>query len=389
MKYIFFILLIFICFFGFSSPIHFFSGSYSELREEARRSQKYIFIDFYADWCRPCLMMQSTTFVDDTLGDFVNLHLLAFKVNCDKDSLLAKEFHVPNLPYWVIMSPEGEVKYSYNGFADADFVLFYAKQVLNFSEQKYYYQQHPNDVDALQDYAASLVKYYPDSAEHVVEQFLYKVAPEKWVIYPYWNVTNLYIFHVESPVFQYITKNAFVCKKEQEQVSDYIDEVLVKTHARVFKNKDRNLLETYKEAYTTAMMQLKRWSFAPEACKGEIELDFLALEKNELAFINLAKRLLTEHFLSISDKYADFSILAAKTFKSAETLTLADTWAKKSTELDNMSSKAFYAQSYIRFRKGDLSNAMRFADKAKLLALTPAEKGAAEDLIQKIQNRSK
>lgn len=389
MKYISSILLVFSCFYGFTSPIHFFSGSYAELREEARRSQKYIFIDFYTDWCRPCLMMQSTTFLDDTLGNFFNEHLLAFKVNCEKDSLLAKEFKVPTFPYWIIMSPDGEVKYSFDGFADADFVLFHAKQVLNFSDQKYYYQLHPNDVEAIDAYAASLVRYYPDSADKVVELFLLKVPATKWVIYPYWNLTKKYVFHIESPIFQYITKNASSCKKEQEQVTAYIDEVLSKTHAIVFKHKDRLLLETYKDTYTTAMMQLKRWTFAPEACKGEIELDFLAIEKNELAFIVLAKTLLAEHFQSISEKYADFSILAAKSFKSEETLALAELWAKKSIELDNLSSKAFYAQSYIRFRKGDLPNAMRFSDKAKLFALTPAEKGAAEDLIQKIQNKSK
>lgn len=389
MKYISSILLVFSCFYSFSSPIYFFSGSYAELREEARRSQKHIFIDFYTDWCRPCLMMQSTTFIDDTLGNFFNQHLLAFKVNCEKDSLLAKEFQVPTFPYWVIMSPQGEVKYSYNGFADADFVLFHAKQVLNFSDQKYYYQQHPNEVDALDGYAASLVKYYPDSAEKEVETFLLKVPPTKWVVYPNWHLINSYIFNIESPVIQYIIENAATCKKEQSELPDYIDEVLQKGHARAFKSMDREYLEIYKEAYTKAMIKLKKWNFPPEACKGEIELDFLAKAKEEHAFIKLANSLLTQYFYSISEKYAKFSVLGAKTFKAAETLNLAEEWAKKAVELDNLNSNAWFSQAYIRFRKGDLPNALRFVEKAKLLALTPAEKGAAEDLFQKIQNRNK
>ena len=85
----------------------------------AKEQNKPVMIDFYADRCGWCLMLDNETYMDPeviaTSKEFVNI-----KVDTDVDYKLAFEYGVENLPTIVFTDPNGEETYRVVGYRDGD-----------------------------------------------------------------------------------------------------------------------------------------------------------------------------------------------------------------------------------------------------------------------------
>ena len=82
--------------------------SWEEAKSRAESEGKLIMIDFYADWCKPCKQLDSTTYSDEDLGAFLNENVVSLKVNVDKSSLDG-QYKVSAIPTIVFVSTEGVV----------------------------------------------------------------------------------------------------------------------------------------------------------------------------------------------------------------------------------------------------------------------------------------
>jgi thioredoxin-related protein len=62
---------------------------FRQLEDSLAMNPKKIFIDFYADWCAPCLKMQKDVFTKSAIIKELNLHYYAVKMNVEsKDTIV-------------------------------------------------------------------------------------------------------------------------------------------------------------------------------------------------------------------------------------------------------------------------------------------------------------
>ena len=81
-------------------------------------------IDFYADWCGPCIAMKP--FVDQVEKDFKD-KLTVRNVNVDEDSNDAAKYGVVSLPTFIILDEEGKVVAKRLGASPKDQFLEWVK----------------------------------------------------------------------------------------------------------------------------------------------------------------------------------------------------------------------------------------------------------------------
>jgi thiol:disulfide interchange protein len=90
-----------------------------EALAQARKENKPVVIDFFAEWCAPCQRMEKTTFKDR--GVAVLLERCVFiRVDTDKHPDIAKRMAVEGLPDIRFVLPDGRVIKQLRNFQDAE-----------------------------------------------------------------------------------------------------------------------------------------------------------------------------------------------------------------------------------------------------------------------------
>ena len=81
-------------------------------------NNKYVLVDFYADWCGPCKMVGPVLEALDAEND----QLTIVKVNVDNELDLASKYGVQSIPNMIFFK-EGKAVTQIIGFANKDAIL--------------------------------------------------------------------------------------------------------------------------------------------------------------------------------------------------------------------------------------------------------------------------
>lgn len=74
--------------------------------QTATNNDQILIIDLSATWCPPCREMDRTTWVDSDVVSWINTNAVAFQIDVDKDSNLARQFDTQFLPTIIAVDPK-------------------------------------------------------------------------------------------------------------------------------------------------------------------------------------------------------------------------------------------------------------------------------------------
>jgi thiol:disulfide interchange protein len=98
--------------FSAHAQIKFQKLNLEEAKKSAAIDNKLIFIDFRANWCKPCIEMERTTFMDKQVGTAINVRYIPITADVDFFNWMdAQEYYnVSVLPTILILDHNGVVQ---------------------------------------------------------------------------------------------------------------------------------------------------------------------------------------------------------------------------------------------------------------------------------------
>ncbi len=108
---------------------------YKDGIEAAQKENKQVLLDFFADWCGPCKMMDSQVYADPkvitALQDFV-----CIKIDVDRDQRVTFAYRAQYLPTTVVLNTYGEIIDRRSGFMPRDMFLRFLKTAKEHASKK-------------------------------------------------------------------------------------------------------------------------------------------------------------------------------------------------------------------------------------------------------------
>ncbi|MCR8666549.1 thioredoxin fold domain-containing protein [Aestuariibaculum sp. M13] len=162
--------------------IHFEKGSFQQAFDKAKKENKVLFVDGYADWCAPCKKMAKTVFMEEEVGAYFNEHFVSYKLNIEKGNgpKLKEKYGIQGLPSYVFIDANDEVVYRSSSAMPAEEFLSEAKAAMasannpnSIARLSELYNKNKEDEALLAKYLDKLLEVKTDkNYTDILEQYL-------------------------------------------------------------------------------------------------------------------------------------------------------------------------------------------------------------------------
>lgn len=103
-----------------AQTVSFIKNDWEKARKESARTKKYLFVDAYTDWCYWCKVMDSKTFTDKKVAEFMNANFVNAKLEMEHGYgvNVAAKYNVNGFPAFLIFTPEGKLVSKISGYSE-------------------------------------------------------------------------------------------------------------------------------------------------------------------------------------------------------------------------------------------------------------------------------
>ncbi|UIR55320.1 thioredoxin fold domain-containing protein [Sphingobacterium sp. SRCM116780] len=373
---------------------------WNQIKEKAKKENKYIFVDVFTTWCGPCKYMSSTVFPQQKVGDFFNAQFVSTKIQMDKTDKdnegvkswyneaerFAKDYNIVAYPTFLVFSPQGELVHRMVGGGEADEFIARAKEALN-PETQYYtllktFENNPTDLPLAHRMVKAANTAYDEATVIKVEDIILShTRPE--------DLTKECATYLITNTRTTKSKAFELLRNQPEKIDALLGKngeanrvvASVAVNEVLGKKIDFNTEPNWESLKTEVSQKYSNINFEPifKIMKAQYYMQshnwpaFTAIIENYLTSEDLTSNQLNSYAWEIFEKCNDAACLNA-----------ALKWSKKAVEQDTRSA---YLDTYanLLYKKGDKVNAIKWQEQALSLAME-GEQGNYQDTLTKMKS---
>lgn len=189
-------------------------GTWQEAKQKATKENKLIFVDFFTEWCGPCLGMAEEIFPQMEVGNLYNARFVNLKIDAEKgEGLTLKDrYAIGSYPTYLFIDPQTEeIVHRSSSRQDAATFIFTGQSALNpkmrspYLEKEYASGNRDRELLlAYMDYLASV--YRRDELQKVLAEY---TGRKDFALTDSadWNVFVKHINGVDNPQMREVLAN--------------------------------------------------------------------------------------------------------------------------------------------------------------------------------------
>lgn len=195
-----------------NSKIDFKPINFSTALENAKKLNRYIFIDVATEWCGPCKKLDSEVFTNDSVATYFNSAFVNIKIDAEKGEgiEIAKTYKVSAYPTLLIINADGNLVHRISGFKTPDALTNFAKDSYipekTFTYLDSFYYSNNNDPKYVFKHL-ELRKSTSLSNKDVLENYFSRQSAQDKFNQVSWNIIRDYTFFYKNEFFLFLLKN--------------------------------------------------------------------------------------------------------------------------------------------------------------------------------------
>lgn len=388
MKKLFIILLIPV--FCSAQGINFQENTFEELLAIAKKENKILFIDAFAEWCGPCKNMSRNVFPETSVGDFFNANFINAKINMEYDEGLsiAYDYNVTAYPSLLFIDGNGTLLHKAVGFQNPEQLIEVGKMALNPETQLY------TQIDKFTDGIIEPESLYimvvtlmanQDEEANMYARAYYKTQENLLTS----NIIGLMYETMDSPdsfEFDFLQKNEAEAEKLVPGISDKLNDVVL---VYAIELNTQNIPETIIIENMVSDVEKTILKFRPNKAEELANYFGVLLSDQENNFLSFEKYALAYFELDYKNKSSQTLNGAAwglfEHCENKESLNKALIWALESVAKESVFSNNDTV-AHLYHKLGDKTNAINYAETAMILGTQAGEDtSATEALLLKLK----
>jgi len=168
---------------GEHGDVAWFQGTPQAALARAKSEGKFVFIDFWTDWCTYCKKLDREAFVDpDVVAALESLVAINVDAESEQGAALAKRFGVSSYPALILLNPQGVAEDNIGGYLAPDRFLAEIRRVQRgegtVSALRATVNKNPGDLDTRYELALKLRSVGDSSAAEAQLSAIEKADPE-------------------------------------------------------------------------------------------------------------------------------------------------------------------------------------------------------------------
>lgn len=237
--------LLFIARISYASEITFRDLTVEEALQEAKSQQKFVFVDLFAEWCRPCKWMEKEVFSADTVADFFNEHFISLRIDAEKQQLdFVDLMKVEAYPTMLFYEPKGRQVLRVEQAMNVNEFLELAHSLVNLNDYHDAYSDKPKKQEHVFAYSNAMKWVNQGKAQGAARKYLVDLSEKKYADSLNWSMIQEFVKPWDRVLFPRVVKNERLIEARKEQFSAFMEVSMEQLLQKSIERKNSVLLRS-------------------------------------------------------------------------------------------------------------------------------------------------